>query len=264
MWANRKIQMALGIWTLLAQVPVPLGLAHQAGALLVLVAALWHLDRTVSVPWPDRDRLPPKPLTLGVALVHTVEVGGEQRGLVAPGPGTNLHDRVAIVVRIARHEQRLQLGGQRLDLGREPGQIRARQRDKLGIRLVGELPSLSQLVLQATQPIGQADDRRQPGVLPTQRLQLRAVPCDRRVGQEPLDLRRPLECLAEPSLHGLRLSGGSRLRLVLPPKPVDAARSVYQALAAGKEGMALRTDFHVDGRGGRAGHGRPGARPVGR
>ncbi len=49
-------QMALGIWTLLAQVPVPLGLAHQAGALMVLAAALWHLDRTVSVPLPDRDR----------------------------------------------------------------------------------------------------------------------------------------------------------------------------------------------------------------
>ncbi|MET0483214.1 MAG: COX15/CtaA family protein [Aestuariivirgaceae bacterium] len=49
-------QMALGSWTLLAQVPVPLGLAHQAGALLVLAAALWHLDRTVSVPSPDRDR----------------------------------------------------------------------------------------------------------------------------------------------------------------------------------------------------------------
>jgi cytochrome c oxidase assembly protein subunit 15 len=49
-------QMALGIWTLLAQVPVPLGLAHQAGALLVLAAALWHLDRTVTVPLPDRDR----------------------------------------------------------------------------------------------------------------------------------------------------------------------------------------------------------------
>jgi cytochrome c oxidase assembly protein subunit 15 len=52
-------QLALGIWTLLAQVPVPLGLAHQAGALLVLAAALWHLDRAASpstVPLPDRDR----------------------------------------------------------------------------------------------------------------------------------------------------------------------------------------------------------------
>ena len=50
---------ALGIWTLLEQVPLPLGLAHQAGALIVLIAALWNLDRAVgcaSGPSPDRDR----------------------------------------------------------------------------------------------------------------------------------------------------------------------------------------------------------------
>jgi heme a synthase len=49
-------QLALGVWTLLAQVPLPLGLAHQAGALLVLAAALWHLDRTATAPSPDRGR----------------------------------------------------------------------------------------------------------------------------------------------------------------------------------------------------------------
>ena len=36
-------QVALGIWTLLAQVPVSLGLAHQAGAMIVFAAALWYL-----------------------------------------------------------------------------------------------------------------------------------------------------------------------------------------------------------------------------
>jgi len=36
-------QMALGIWTLLAWVPLHLGVAHQAGALGVLALALWHL-----------------------------------------------------------------------------------------------------------------------------------------------------------------------------------------------------------------------------
>jgi len=36
-------QMALGIWTLLAWVPVSLGVAHQAGALVVLALAIWHL-----------------------------------------------------------------------------------------------------------------------------------------------------------------------------------------------------------------------------
>ncbi len=36
-------QVALGIWTLLAQVPLLLGLAHQAGAVTVFGIALWHL-----------------------------------------------------------------------------------------------------------------------------------------------------------------------------------------------------------------------------
>ena len=36
-------QIALGIWTLLAQVPIELGLAHQAGAVSVFWIAVWHL-----------------------------------------------------------------------------------------------------------------------------------------------------------------------------------------------------------------------------
>jgi cytochrome c oxidase assembly protein subunit 15 len=36
-------QVALGIWTLLAHVPLPLGLAHQAGAVAVFGVALSHL-----------------------------------------------------------------------------------------------------------------------------------------------------------------------------------------------------------------------------
>jgi cytochrome c oxidase assembly protein subunit 15 len=35
-------QVALGIWTLLWQVPLDLGLAHQAGAVVVFAATLWH------------------------------------------------------------------------------------------------------------------------------------------------------------------------------------------------------------------------------
>ena len=36
-------QAALGVWTLLAQVPLALGLAHQAGAAAVFGLAVWHL-----------------------------------------------------------------------------------------------------------------------------------------------------------------------------------------------------------------------------
>jgi cytochrome c oxidase assembly protein subunit 15 len=38
-------QMAVGVWTLLWSVPLWLGLAHQAGAAVVLVLAVWHLHR---------------------------------------------------------------------------------------------------------------------------------------------------------------------------------------------------------------------------
>ena len=36
-------QAALGIWTLLAVVPVSLGIAHQTGAVIVVGIAVWHL-----------------------------------------------------------------------------------------------------------------------------------------------------------------------------------------------------------------------------
>ncbi len=37
------VQVALGIWTLLAQVPIELGLLHQGGAVVLLAFAIWHL-----------------------------------------------------------------------------------------------------------------------------------------------------------------------------------------------------------------------------
>ena len=49
MLAALGIQMALGIWTLLWQVPLWLGLAHQGGAMLLLAAALWNLHSALSV-----------------------------------------------------------------------------------------------------------------------------------------------------------------------------------------------------------------------
>ena len=41
------VQVALGIWTLLAMAPLHLGLAHQFTAMLVLAAAVFHLHRVV-------------------------------------------------------------------------------------------------------------------------------------------------------------------------------------------------------------------------
>ncbi len=45
-------QIALGVWTLLWQVPLWLGLAHQGGALIVLAAAVWNLHKTLTSERP--------------------------------------------------------------------------------------------------------------------------------------------------------------------------------------------------------------------
>jgi len=50
-------QAALGIATLLAQVPLALGLAHQAGAAAVFGFAVWHLHTV----WHPRVETSPSP-----------------------------------------------------------------------------------------------------------------------------------------------------------------------------------------------------------
>jgi cytochrome c oxidase assembly protein subunit 15 len=47
-------QATLGIATLLAQVPIGLGLAHQGAAIFVFSIALWHLSQLMPAPAPDR------------------------------------------------------------------------------------------------------------------------------------------------------------------------------------------------------------------
>lgn len=49
------LQVMFGIWTLLWQVPLWLGLVHQGGALVVLAAALWNLH-AVLTRWPAPGR----------------------------------------------------------------------------------------------------------------------------------------------------------------------------------------------------------------
>jgi cytochrome c oxidase assembly protein subunit 15 len=48
------LQATLGVWTLLLEVPISLGLAHQAGAMLIFAAALYHFWLTLSDAKPAR------------------------------------------------------------------------------------------------------------------------------------------------------------------------------------------------------------------
>ena len=52
------LQAVLGVWTLLLVVPIPLGLAHQAGAVVVFCTAVYHLWLTMRVNAPEKSHAP--------------------------------------------------------------------------------------------------------------------------------------------------------------------------------------------------------------
>ena len=52
------LQAVLGVWTLLLVVPIPLGLAHQAGAVVVFCTAVYHLWLTTRVNAPEKSHAP--------------------------------------------------------------------------------------------------------------------------------------------------------------------------------------------------------------
>ncbi len=55
-------------------------------------------------------------MDVGIALVHAEEIAGEQRRLVAAGPGTDLEDGTLLVSRVLGKEEHADPVGQRLDL----------------------------------------------------------------------------------------------------------------------------------------------------
>jgi heme a synthase len=52
--AGLLAQMALGIWTVLAAVPIGLGIAHQGFAAIVFAIAVWHAHTVLAEPQPAR------------------------------------------------------------------------------------------------------------------------------------------------------------------------------------------------------------------
>ena len=78
-----------------------------------------------------------QPPRLGVARVHAEELGGEQARLVAAGAGADLEDDVAVVVRVARQQQELQLLLERVGLcASDAGQLLLRQLAHLVVGVV--------------------------------------------------------------------------------------------------------------------------------
>ncbi len=56
-------QTGFGIWTLLAHVPITLGLIHQGGALVVLTACIFHLHEVCAAPQARSKQQPVTPAT---------------------------------------------------------------------------------------------------------------------------------------------------------------------------------------------------------
>ncbi len=109
-----------------------------------------------------------QPAVLGVARVHAIEIGGEERGFIAAGTGADLDDCGPIVQRIARQKQRRELRLDVRDAFGEPRLFRARFRGHLRVVYGNELARLRELALVLPKLVGQLLDRSQPPVLSPQ------------------------------------------------------------------------------------------------
>ncbi len=69
----------------------------------------------------------------GIALVHPEQMAGEQRGLVAAGPGADLENDVALVHRVLRQQRQADLLLERGAARFERGLLARRERAHLGI-----------------------------------------------------------------------------------------------------------------------------------
>ena len=72
-----------------------------------------------------------EPVARGIAQVHPQQLGGEQGGFLATRAGPDLEDDVAVVVRVARQEQHLELLEQAGLVGLEPVDLLAGHRPHL-------------------------------------------------------------------------------------------------------------------------------------
>jgi hypothetical protein len=136
-------------------------------------------------------------LPLDVARVHPPELAGEQGGFVPAGAGADFDDAVAVVERIAREQERLELFLQLRDAGSEPPLLGARLGRHLRIVNANELACLRKLVIVLPEQCTALDDLHQPLVLAAQRCHQPGVAKRLRVEQVPLDHRRASERVGE-------------------------------------------------------------------
>ena len=123
-----------------------------------------HFLEPADVGGVGADQLHPPALLGGEALVHPVEVGGEQRGLLAAGAGADLEHRRTHVGGIARQhcerEPVLGLG----QVGAQPRDLLGHERAHLGIAIAHRLKR-GELASHVAQRQRRARDRLELGIV---------------------------------------------------------------------------------------------------
>ncbi len=95
---------------------------------------------------------------LGIARVHAEELGGEEARLLAAGAGADLEQHAAIVVRVARQQQHLQLGFERVVLELQAGKLLEREGADVLVGIVQKrLVALDLLLQLLPRPIAMDD-----------------------------------------------------------------------------------------------------------
>jgi hypothetical protein len=136
-------------------------------------------------------------LPLDVARVHAVQISREQGRLVTAGARANLDDGVALVERVLRNDERLELG---LELGGrllEAFDLVAGLGGQLGVVNRNELARLRELVLLLPKPRSQIYERGESAMFTAQLGQLLSVPERFRCRERAFNLFCPRERLGE-------------------------------------------------------------------
>ncbi len=138
-------------------------------------------------------------MALGIAHVHAQQVAREQSRFVAAGAGANLEKNIAIIVRIARQQQPLQLGFELCDANLRGVDLFLGERFHL--RLRKHLLRALQIILGALVIVEAVDDGLDFRTLLAERAE--AIHVARRVlaRQMDIDLLEPLRQLLEFGSH---------------------------------------------------------------
>ncbi len=118
-----------------------------------------------------------------VTQVHADEVAGEQRRLGAALAGLDLEDDIALIVLVARQQERAQFVGARLQMGLQRRQLRGER----GV-LVGQLFCRTEVVLRALPGVISGDGRCEGRVTLVEAAHQRRVRMRRRFGQLLLEI----------------------------------------------------------------------------